>query len=231
MSLKNVRGALMVMVVLGGVFAVAAQSSAFDREEWDQRRVERRVEREARRAEREAVREARKAEREARKRARRVKREVEEGVENEVCDCSARLSLSKPSLQWQNGVLMFQPRVDISIRSRGDERTPWTARVDYSGETSYESEDFTVPDGISFSDGKNVLSGYCGDDYRFSGLQLPSVKLTGLTRSLFSNKEMDGTLRMKTEVSGCGYEKEERSFKFSIKEFGNLRLKGWRSVR
>lgn len=152
---------------------------------------------------------------------------------NIPCTCSASVSLAKPQLRFSGGVLTFIPAVDISIRSRGNMAQPrWTATLAYSGETSYESDDVTPPGGTSFSTTKEMVSGYCGSRYTFKGHQLPAVALSGLTSQFVgADQELDGLVKMKAEVTGCGEDSAEKGFKFTLEEFGNLFVRGWRTIR
>ena len=196
MSLFNSGHGWLVLVV-GGLLLVATPVVAYDRSELEQRLAERRAQIEARRVEREAERTA-------------GENELAVSPIEETCRCTTRLSFSKPSLQWRSGELVFVPKVDVSIRSRGEERIAWTAQLAYTGTTGYESADVA---------------------YSFSGWQLPAVSLSGLTRRLVNGEEIDGRVQMQAKLSGCGEDEEKRAFDFTLMDFGNLKVRGWRSTR
>ena len=217
MSLFNSGQGWLVLLV-GGLLLVATPAVAYDRSELEQRLAERRAQIEARRAEREAERVA-------------GENEVTVAPTEETCRCTTRLSFSKPSLQWRSGELVFIPKVDVSIRSRGEERIDWTAQLAYTGTTGYESADLTVPAGVGFAGTQELFSGQCGDTYSFSGWQMPAVSLSGLTRGLVKGEEIDGRVQMQAKLSGCGEDEEKRAFDFTLMDFGNLKVRGWQSVR
>lgn len=231
-----VRGLLVfgaLAVLLGGVAALGLvpEALALTQEEREQREAER----EQRRAEREAAREARRAEREAARAARAAEREAEKlAEENAPCGCSAALSLARPELQFRDNQLVFVPRVDIDVKTKGEPGGPdWAVSVVYEGETGYESEDIAVPAGVSFSGEQAVTNGVCGDNrYRFNGVALPAVTLSGLTRTLLQpDQELAGRVEMKASVQGCGFEEEHKAFQFSLEEFGQLLTRSWRAIR
>lgn len=104
----------------------------------------------------------------------------------------------------------------------------------HEGLTNYSSKYVDVPDGVSFSGDRSVVQNLsCGSRYSFSGYQLPSVSLTGLSRTMVGHRQtLTGNVQMKAMVQGCGFDEvENRQFGFTLKEFGNLFLGGWRSVR
>jgi hypothetical protein len=105
--------------------------------------------------------------------------------------------------------------------------------LDYEGETVFSSEDVTVPPGSAFSGTKTVVDGaICGSDYSFKGIKLGEVELAGLVRSLFGiDDQLEGVIKMKASVSGCGYEEEVRQMEYEAEEFGNLSVGRWRRVR
>lgn len=131
------------------------------------------------------------------------------------CSCSASLGFDKPSLQWSSNGLVFIPRVNFSIRARGgDEAPPLNVSVNYEGETA----------GTSFNGRKPIVSGWpCNGRYRSSGVEL--------TRLLVPSAFGEGKVRMKATIEGCGFGEEHRQFSFEVREFGNLHIGGWRSVR
>lgn len=150
------------------------------------------------------------------------------------CTCSASFSYDRPSLQWSSEGLVLIPRVNFSIRARGgNEAPPLNVSINYEGSTAYSSEDVSPPDGVSFSGQKQVVSGFpCNGSYRSSGVDLTQITLSGLVRSLLGNRQaLNGVVRMKASIQGCGFEERERQFPFTMREFGNLRIGGWRSVR
>jgi hypothetical protein len=153
--------------------------------------------------------------------------------EDPTCRCSARLSLARPALQFNGDTLQFIPRVNISITSRGDSSAPgWTARVAHSGQTSYTSDDVSVPSGVTFSGDQQVFAGSCGNKFSFSGYQLPAVTLSGISRTLVGDdQELEGIVRMQADLTGCDSDSENRQFEFRVREFGNLRVGGWRTAR
>jgi hypothetical protein len=72
----------------------------------------------------------------------------------------------------------------------------------------------------------------CGSRYTLRGISLPAVSLPGLPSSLVGeDQELDGTIQMHASLVGCGFEEEHRQMNFTLREFGNLRVKGWRSIR
>lgn len=150
------------------------------------------------------------------------------------CTCSASLSFDRSSFLWSSEGLVFIPRVNFSIRARGgSEAPPLNVAVNYEGGTSYSSEDVSVPDGASFGGQKQVISGFpCNGTYRSSGVELTRVTLSGLLRSLLGEgQELNGLVGMKANIQGCGFDEENRQASFRLREFGNLRIGGWRSVR
>lgn len=150
------------------------------------------------------------------------------------CTCSASLGFDKPLFQWSSEGLVFIPRVNFSVRSRGgSEAPPLNVVVNYGGETSYESGDVSVPAGVAFSGQKQVINGFpCNGSYRSSGVALTKVALTGLVRSLIGeDQELNGLVHMQASIEGCGFDEENRESSFRMREFGNLRIGGWRSVR
>lgn len=150
------------------------------------------------------------------------------------CSCRASLHLSRPSLQWTGGVLTFIPRVDVHIRGRGDAGAPpLDVSVNYEGSTGYSSEDVAVPSGVSFSGSRAVVSGMpCDGRYRFQGLDLAHVGLTGITPSLVGeDQELEGKVDLQASVAGCGFDSDHRALRFRVLEFGNIRIGSWRSAR
>ena len=188
----------------------------------------------ARRAEREAERDARQAARDAERAARDAEREAEEEAEAANCGCSATVGFSAPDLQWRSNNLVFVPRVDVSIRTRGEASQPnWSAGLTYQGTASFLSEDVAAPGVTSFAGSRTVASGPCGDNrYTFKGLALEPVTLAGVARSLVGvDQELDGMLRMMARIEGCGFDEETKAFPFIVQEFGNLSVRGWRTAR
>lgn len=145
-------------------------------------------------------------------------------TESPTCTCSASLGFAAPDLQFRNGVLTFIPRINVSLRSRGSVTAPgWTATVQYSGKTTPGGE---------FSGNQAVAQGPCGSRFSLRGVQLAPVPINGLTRGLLGHhEELDGTLEMTAEVRGCGFDSEKKLSRFTLKEFGNLVIRGWSTVR
>ncbi len=223
-----------VFVLVAGPFEAEA---VIDREvrkaEREAEREARRVEREARRVEREEAREARRLAREARRAEREADREDSDEISNS-CDCSTRLRFSRPELVWRGDRLMFVPRIDLDIRSRGETSDPrFSAILDYEGETTLFSEDMRVSEGKGFAGKKAVVDGaICGSDYSFEGIRLGEVELFKMAGSLFSFiGELEGGLKMKASVEGCEYDEDYRQMEFSVEEFGNLSVGRWRRAR
>ncbi len=162
-----------------------------------------------------------------------VPAEARLSVEPSTCSCSATLGFASPNLQWQHGVLTFIPRLNVSIRSRGSVAAPaWTAMVTYSGKTSFTSADVVGPSGSGFSGSQDIAHGPCGSRFSLRGVQLAPVSLSGLTRTLLGKSEtLDGAVEMTATVSGCGFDAEKKVSHFTLKQFGNLTVRGWRSIR
>lgn len=154
--------------------------------------------------------------------------------ENTVCRCSANLRFSRPSLQFLDGVLTLLPRVDISIRTRGETSAPaWSVDLEYEGEALFTSNDVPPPDAVAFSGAQHVIGGSCGDNrYLFKGFALDPVPFTGFLSSLLgAGEEAEGTVRMRAQLVGCGDDKVHRVFRFTAGELGNLLVRGWRSAQ
>jgi len=150
------------------------------------------------------------------------------------CTCSSSLSFDRPSLRWSSEGLIFTPRVNFSVRARGgDQAPPLSISVNYEGGSAYASEDVSPPNGVSFSGEKQLLSNFpCNGSYRAKGVELSDVTLSGLLRSLLGeDQELEGNVQMKASIAGCGFEEENRQFSFRLREFGNLRVGSWHSVR
>lgn len=141
-----------------------------------------------------------------------------------TCTCRASLSFAAPDLQFQNGVLTFIPRLNVSLRSRGPSGAPaWTATVAYSGKTNPGGE---------FSGNQDIARGPCGSRFSLRGVQLTPVPLVGLTRTLLGeDEELDGIVELSAAVAGCGFDTEKKLSRFTLKQFGNLTVRGWRTVR
>lgn len=228
-------GGLAFVLVFGFGIWLVPDADAFHID-LEQRRAEREAEREARYAEREAEREARRATKSFASRRAERERETEEIQEETSCSCRARLDFAKSDLQFRGGSLSFVPRVDVSIRSEGEvSDPPLNVSIAYEGGTSYQSEDVAVPPGATFGGTKNVVeNGACGSRYSYTGLPLSPipVSLSGLTRALLGGDQaINGVVRMSAQLVGCGFEEEDRQFVFTAEEFGNLKVRGWRSVR
>ena len=152
----------------------------------------------------------------------------------ETCRCSASLKFSRPDLQFRGGVLTFLPRVDVNVRTRGATSAPnWSLDLEYEGGATFSSHDVTPPPDAIFTGSQHIIGGSCGDHrYVFEGLSLAPVSFSGLTRSLLHGRdELDGTVRMHAGFVGCDDDSEQRAFRFTLEELGNLAVRGWRSVR
>ncbi|MBI4022526.1 MAG: hypothetical protein HY372_04140 [Candidatus Andersenbacteria bacterium] len=162
-------------------------------------------------------------------------REARHTTDAAGCRCTASLRLSgQPDLQWRGSQLTWVPRVDVQIRTRGASGGPdWSVGLNHEGSTSFTSDDVTAPGEVSFSGSQNVASGACGDNrYVFRGMALPAVVMNGVTRGLVGERErLNGTVRMRASLIGCGEDAEARQFGFSVRELGNLRVGGWRIWR
>lgn len=196
MSLKSLLSGGVVLLLLGVAAVVApAHASHIDSEA---RREQRRLEREARRA-------------------------AEENVEP-ACSCSASLRLARPSLHFGNAGLVFIPRVDVSVRGRGEADAPGLdVAVNYEGGAQ----------GMAFNGTTNVLAGAaCNGRYSFGGLKLARVVLPGLGfGALDEDEKVDGLVKLKASLVGCGFEEEHKQFGFTREGFGELQVGSWRSVR
>lgn len=151
------------------------------------------------------------------------------------CRCTASLKLSgRPDLQFRGSQLTWVPRADVTIRTRGAAGGPdWSVRMTHEGTVSFSSADVTPPGDVAFSGAQSVASGACGNNrYTFRGMALPAMEMSGVTRSLVGERErLDGVVRMRAALAGCGNDAEARQFTFSVRELGNLRIGGWRSSR
>lgn len=151
------------------------------------------------------------------------------------CRCAASLRLSgRPDLQWRGSELTWVPRVDVAIRTRGAAGGPgWSVGLNHEGSASFTSDDVAAPGDVPFNGSQNVASGACGDNrYVFQGMALPAVSLSGVTRSLVgAHQRLDGVVRMRASLTGCGDDTESRQFGFSVRDLGNLRIGGWRIWR
>lgn len=235
MSFKQVFYSGVVLVVAVSLFgSTASLATALTREERAAQWAEER-------AAREAALEARRAEREAQRAAREAQRAEESNgpsdttpVDGTPCSCSAQLSFARPDLQWRGSGLAFIPRVDVSLRTRGETTdNDWSARLVYGGEAAFTSTDVSVPQPVSFAGTRVIQEGQCGSNrYSFTGLAIDEIPLTGLLRSLVGlDQELKGALKMSAHIEGCGFDEERRQFGFVVEELGNLSIGGWRSVR
>lgn len=154
--------------------------------------------------------------------------------DGDVCRCSASLRFSRPGLQFLDGVLTLLPRVDVSVRTRGETSAPaWSVDLEYEGEALFTSNDVPPPDAVAFSGAQHVIGGSCGDNrYLFKGFALDPVPFTGFFSSLLgAGEEAQGTVRMQAHLVGCGGDEEHRVFRFTAGELGNLLVRGWRSAQ
>lgn len=162
-------------------------------------------------------------------------REARHTTDEAGCRCAASLRLSgRPDLQFRGSQLVWVPRVDVMIRTRGAAGGPdWSVGLNYEGNASFSSDDVTPPGDVAFSGSQNVASGACGNNhYVFRGMALPAVEMSGVTRSLVGEDErLNGTVRMRSALVSCGDDTEARQFGFSVRELGNLRISGWRFLR
>ena len=227
MSLDNfLRKGLLLVAVIGLVAVTASPALAATREERAIARAERDAQRAIDRAERDAEREAR--------RSGNDEGQNEESNEEATCSCSSRLSFARPQLQWRGGVLTIIPRVDVDIRTKGEQSDgDWAAHLFYEGSAMFESEDVVAPGSVVFNGSQEIQSGQCGDNrYSFTGLALPEITLPGLLRSLVGfDQELDGTVKMKAHIEGCGFDEEYQQFGFNVEEFGNLDVGRWKRAR
>lgn len=141
-----------------------------------------------------------------------------------TCSCRATIGLSPLELQFRDGVLNFIPRVNVMIRSRGATAAPsWTATVTYAGQVT--------PAGGSFGGSQTVAQGPCGSRFSLRGVQLQPVPIAGLTRTLLGEEEeLTEAIDMTVTVAGCGYDEVHKMSRFTLKQFGNLVVRGWRTV-
>lgn len=211
MMSRFVSGAAVAVIMLAGVLAAPATLASHI--DWDARRAEREAERETRRAEREAER--------ARK-------------EEPQCVCSADVSYVRPELKFSTSGLVFTPRINVDIRLRGDTNGPkHTVGVRYSGQTDYASDHVSVPEGVSFSGEKTLVSNAsCEGRWSFDGMELARLPLPGLTRSVVGEgQRLTGTARVTAAVTGCTEASEDRQFSFTLRDLGRLSVGSWRSPR
>lgn len=174
---------------------------------------------------------------EARRAAREAEREAKRLAEETTCTCKANLKFEKAQLMFGSEGLTFVPRLNIDIRGDGGTLAPdLNVNVNYEGSAEFAAKkgEFAVPSGVPFGGSEPVLSGApCNGKYSFEGFALPPVSFAGVVRSLLEPKEeLEGVVKLKASLVGCGFEEEEnRQFSFIMKEFGNLKIEGWRSPR
>ena len=150
------------------------------------------------------------------------------------CQCSASLRFSKPDIGFREGVLTFTPRIDVSVRTRGDTSAlDWSLGLDYEGSAAFSSEDVTPPADVPFAGSKHIVGGSCGNNrYMFKGFALDPVPFTGLIPSLVGSGEaLDSTVHLMGQFTGCDTDELHRMFRFTMEELGNLKVRGWRSAR
>lgn len=149
--------------------------------------------------------------------------------------CNTSLNFSRAEVGWSGNQLVFMPRGDVSIRARGDDPSDsWQLNLALTGHAAFAGEGVPTPSDVSFS-GNKQWSGPGGSSrFRFSGqslLQEPVVLAT-IPRSEFGeDDELTGTIVLEAHLTGCDVDTERRQFTFEAKEFGNLRVRGWRSAR
>lgn len=155
-------------------------------------------------------------------------------TENSTCQCSARLSFSRPELNFNASVLTFIPRVDISLRTRGSADAPdWSLGLNYTGQANFASEDVSAPGPLAFNGQQHVVGGQCGNNrYTFKGLALSPVTFTNIPWAIVGPKqELDGQVNLQAALQGCSQETKHSQFSFRLKEVGNLLVRSWRTVR
>lgn len=149
--------------------------------------------------------------------------EKEEDEAQALCECSARLGVSRPDVRWQGSTLQFIPRFDLKIRVRHeDDAPPWNLALAYSG----------VANNTPFS-GQQKFGGQCFDGrYEYTGLAGTPVSMTDIARSLFNtDDEQELLIRMDADLSGCDVDSEHQQAEITIEEFGNLDVGRWRRAR
>lgn len=159
---------------------------------------------------------------------------TDEGDDNALppCQCTASVSLDRPSFQWRNGTLTFIPRVNVSVRSRGSHEQGWTLGIAHEGQMSYTSNDVATPAPHSFSGTRSVASGACGDRYSHQGLELSTVALDGIVPSLVKDKQkLIGTARLKLDLSGCQNVTKAAENSFTLTANGQIKTNMWRTLR
>jgi len=123
------------------------------------------------------------------------------------CRCRARLRVQEPQLRYNGaGEFVMTPVVDVSIRTRGDAGAPsWQALLAYSGQSTYQSRDITVPEGTVFAGEQEIWNGSCGTNFDWRGLTLDEVKLAGLHSGLLgTDEDLKGQIETAASLSVCG---------------------------
>jgi hypothetical protein len=91
----------------------------------------------------------------------------------------------------------------------------------------------TAPAHASFGGDVPVLSGQCGNNrYSLKGFALPPVQFSDVSAGLVGvDQTLDGLLQMRVGLHGCALDTDSGQFSFRVSEFGNLRVRNWRSLR
>lgn len=152
---------------------------------------------------------------------------------SDACTCSVRLSYAKPDVQVRSGIVTVTPRINLDIRTRGKTTAPaWALQSTHEGTITFDSDDLPVPSSISFGKTQTLAGGQCGNNhYTASGVRLDTITLDQVSvASIHDDQEIQGRVALNTQLAGCAQEEEHRAFEFIVKEFGNLKIKSWRSI-
>lgn len=149
------------------------------------------------------------------------------------CSCSASLSYSRADIRWQGNTLVFVPIFNVTIRVRGEgnQNDQWNLGLNYNGNAAFTSEDYTPPASTNFS-GNHQWGGSCTNTrLNFSGFQEPAVPIASLVRNSLTDGTIDGVIQLRSSLSGCDTDSEAKQARFTIKEFGNVSVRLWNSIR